>query len=197
MTDIDAMKAVAEEGRAAAEAAVADLEVTDPAVEGLVGWLAQRDVFFNRMSGNKAPEHWKYRSAESFVLGEGQAFDASQVRYIPGIDGTPKNCFQDAMNLAVERRWSYCEGWAIGAAGIDVHHAWCVDDDGMVVDPTWQAIADLHDEDFPYPGSAYVGLVLNVEVAWEWVAAKGSYGVLYEKRFEALLEHGLDGFDQP
>ena len=51
--------------------------------------------------------------------------------------GTPTYCFANAGALAKKKlsRLTYVEGYA--TAIIPVLHAWCVDPDGGVVDPTW------------------------------------------------------------
>lgn len=50
--------------------------------------------------------------------------------------GTAKQCFKDAALLAMRRPdLIYCEGY--GLSIFPVLHAWCVDQSGKVVDPTW------------------------------------------------------------
>ena len=52
--------------------------------------------------------------------------------------GEIKMCFKNAAELALaDPSLTYHEGYAVGRAGIPVLHAWCVDEDGGVVDPTW------------------------------------------------------------
>lgn len=46
-----------------------------------------------------------------------------------------KQCFDNAYRLATRRKGlRYVEGIALGCV---IHHGWCVDADGHVVDPTW------------------------------------------------------------
>lgn len=52
-----------------------------------------------------------------------------------------KECFRNALMMAQERSLDYVEGYALGH-GIPVHHAWCLDADGKVVDPTWRDSTD-------------------------------------------------------
>lgn len=69
--------------------------------------------------------------------------------------GTPRQCFANAFALlhAFERqepgRYRYAEGWAASsnALNLPIHHAWLVDEQGRVLDWTW----DYHD------GTAYFG----------------------------------------
>jgi hypothetical protein len=51
--------------------------------------------------------------------------------------GKPKHCYGNAFRLMLDRPdLTYCEG--IGSNFIQTMHAWCVDRDGRVIDPTWK-----------------------------------------------------------
>ena len=61
----------------------------------------------------------------------------------PLANGAPlmkmKECFRNATLLAVRAGYRYAEGYAIRPdLGIPMHHGWCVDDAGRVIDPTWR-----------------------------------------------------------
>jgi len=57
-------------------------------------------------------------------------------RYYPH---KPKKCFRNAGQLAMGNdSYTYCEGVAEVTPGFFIHHAWCLDSTGRVVDPTWQ-----------------------------------------------------------
>ncbi len=53
--------------------------------------------------------------------------------------GQPRDCFNNATRYAVVRDdVHYAEGYALEPGlPIPVHHAWLVDRDGFVIDPTW------------------------------------------------------------
>ena len=56
--------------------------------------------------------------------------------------GPPDRCFGNAQALARERGWRYVEGLAVEPAGPGyaagwIEHAWCLDDQGRVAEPTW------------------------------------------------------------
>lgn len=55
--------------------------------------------------------------------------------------GVVKECLKNAGRLALDSQGclTYCEGWAQMPAhrGLTTYHAWCLDRQGNVVDPTW------------------------------------------------------------
>ena len=59
-------------------------------------------------------------------------------------------CFQNALSLVMRHEgWKYCEGIAVSAEGLPCHHAWCIDERGLVVESTWPALGR------EYRGKAY------------------------------------------
>jgi hypothetical protein len=83
------------------------------------------------------PKGWKYTSAEEFVLKNGRPFKPAPLPENV-YRGTIKECYRNALVLAMENRkeYSYCEGFAT-AGIVPVLHAFCVNKRGEVVDPTW------------------------------------------------------------
>lgn len=84
--------------------------------------------------------------------------------------GAPKQCFANASRLADARSdLVYVEGLA-RATGLPllVHHAWCVDQEGHVVDNTWE-----HPALCRYMGVRFEALELA-----EWQLRLGFYGLL-------------------
>lgn len=90
---------------------------------------------------------WVYKGVHNFLLREARVWspDAGILKR-----GTPKNCFDNAYQLAKRRGWRYVEGYATSI--IPVHHAWVVDDADRIVEKTWPAL-----------GVAYFGVVLPLE----------------------------------
>lgn len=77
----------------------------------------------------------------------------------------------------------YVEGYAAGI--IPVLHAWCVDSDGKVVDPTW-------DDGI---GTEYFGVPFNRAFVMTAVVDKGSYGLIDDMNGRwSLLRQGGDGW---
>jgi hypothetical protein len=68
--------------------------------------------------------------------------------------GRPNACFANAMTCALQHEdLRYVEGYAIlWSVGLYVHHGWCVDRAGRVVDVTW-----------PRLGGAYFGIPFRRE----------------------------------
>jgi hypothetical protein len=92
-----------------------------------------------------ASVEFRFKGCEAFVLNNGLSFKAAKLpRHVKR--GAMKQCFYNAYNAMLDHDGLiYCEGFAQGAV-IPVLHAWCVTEDGRVVDPTWKV------------GSEYIGV---------------------------------------
>lgn len=97
------------------------------------------------------------RSIYSELLKHGREFTAQPLP--EDIErGTPRECFQNCLNIADGDTLIYCEGYALRPdLGILIHHAWCIDGDEMVVDPTW---------DDPET-CLYFGIDFQIQWVWE------------------------------
>jgi len=110
-----------------------------------------------------------YASLAEFVLKHGAEYE-----YAPkpkGIRwGTVKQCFKNAHQLALwHPELTYCEGY--GYSLIPTPHAWCVTEDGKVVDNTWR----------PHDGAPlYFGVAFPLEVVNRAITLSGHYGVLQD-----------------
>lgn len=137
-------------------------------------------------SQNTRTSDWKYRGFDDLLLKEG-TWDELPASELPdGVRrGRPKQCFMNAYQLATSQsdKYTYVEGMAIpDVVSIPMGHAWCVDNNGKVVDPTW-----------PVPGKAYFGVHLSAEFIQRHAAKTGVYGVFggYDKATIKLLQHGF------
>lgn len=76
-----------------------------------------------------------YKCIEDFVLREGREFQAVPLpSNIPAMQ--KRQCFYNCTMLALEHpELTYVEGY--GCNMIPTMHAWCIDAQGRVVDPTW------------------------------------------------------------
>ena len=78
-----------------------------------------------------------------------------------------KSCFRNAGVLATDKRnLNYCEGVARHAMthGTWVAHAWCVDNNGRLIDPTWEP-----------EGLAYFGVTVDAVDLGEVVLSTGEW----------------------
>ena len=122
------------------------------------------------------------------LLARGQFFEhAPRPTHVEKL--ADKECFSNALTLARDSQGlHYCEGFATSI--IPVLHAWCVTDEGVVVDPTWH---EDHDRTL-----IYFGLAMDLGKVMARVIRQGCYGIMAnfdgdEDEFIALLrgdDHG-------
>lgn len=110
-----------------------------------------------RMRWRDTPAGCLYRGPADFVLRHGTPYEwrplPENVR-----PGAPRACFGNAIALAHDAQvrgtgLHYVEGFALdpGRTRLPILHAWLVDDEGKVVDPTW----------WRYPTDAYLGVIFS------------------------------------
>ncbi|HYI98528.1 MAG TPA: hypothetical protein VEX36_02460 [Thermoleophilaceae bacterium] len=97
-------------------------------------------------------------------------------------------CYLNSFTLATEQpdRFVYFEGYAAlaSANGWGSSHAWCIDGDGKVVDPTWANIRSAH------PGG-YLGMPIPLHIVepYAYFESRGTIdGWLRERRDEMEIE---------
>ena len=89
----------------------------------------------------------------------------------PPVKGVMGQCFHQAWELSTSCGLKYCEGYAVyGPVPIPLAHAWCEDNDGYVVDPTWLYANDRQP-------SCYFGVPLNREFVCKVLLETGYYGI--------------------
>jgi len=94
----------------------------------------------------------------------------------------PKNCYQNAGDLACTGRGQYVEGFAIsGNTGACCQHAWITIDGVHAIDVTWRNAVQCH----------YFGIVFPAEVLATWMLKRGYWGLLDPVEDELLLDAGL------
>lgn len=89
----------------------------------------------------------------------------------------PKQCFANAMRLTLgglhgyphTDDLTYCEGYVLTA--MPIHHAWCLDREGLVVDPTLRGVNDR---------TAYFGVAFNGDYVFDRVVDTGWYASLLD-----------------
>jgi hypothetical protein len=83
-----------------------------------------------------------------------------------------KACFQNAYNLSQKKGYRYVEGMATSIIPCD--HAWCVNDQGEVIDPTWGKTFLSGKERGP---ADYFGVEIPVEKLHKIMLLTRVYGV--------------------
>ena len=101
--------------------------------------------------------------------------------------GKRKMCFQNAWNYALSHDdLMYAEGFA-GASGVGlVHHAWCIDDAGRVVEPTWR---ETDHASHPVGEWFYTGIPF--ETAWlaRLTTEQDYFGVLFDENRDRVQKY--------
>jgi len=92
-------------------------------------------------------------------------------------------CFMNAFHLADEKKLIYVEGFAIPGSfpfPFPMLHAWVVDQNGLILDPTWFGKSRR--------GTEYWGVPFKMEFVRKTIFARGSYGIIdnMEQRFPLL-----------
>jgi len=137
-----------------------------------------------------------------FILAHGREYPIGPNTYA-GPRGEPKGCFMNATHLAqMDRRMTYCEGKTSSILGVPIDHAWCIDPDGIVVDPTLDSLM----LDGTKRECEYFGVPLRTDYVLRAIKLNKIYGVLdffyagktAPKLFELGLEAGQQWLlDQP
>jgi hypothetical protein len=125
-----------------------------------------------------------YKSSYRLVLDHGRPFSD---RIIPSpFRAKPRQCYQNCFKPLWRRKdWYYCEGYAIDDdLNLAIAHAWLVNDNGQVIDPTWNDDSK---------GATYFGVVLQREYVFEIAKTTKSYGILenYDMNEYKLMIEGF------
>lgn len=111
---------------------------------------------------------------------------AQEFAWQPRPDGfermTPNECFRNAYLLASDdNRLSYYEGFAVTTSlPVHVHHAWCANEDGHLIEPTFP--------DDVYEKTTYFGVNIPTKVLREIIVESETYSVLYKRFAIDLIE---------
>ncbi len=116
--------------------------------------------------GGREPSN-PYLCIEDFVLQHGQEFQwAPCPEEFRG--GEMKECFKNAYQTCLlDEKLRYVEGYARRTGvPVVVLHGWCVDENGKVLDPTWEN------------GTWYFGVIFGRNYVSDVFKARKEYGVL-------------------
>ncbi len=160
--------------------------------------------FHVEMYGSEITADRRHRCSEELVAKTGTVWHAN-LWDMTIEEMEPGHCFLNAFMLTqIDRRLRYVEGWALTEFGLPAHHAWVVDPDGRVQDPTWKTMYRRHrDRDAargskqPYEGRCtYIGLMpADPHAHARWTIRRGHPNILALRNsdIEAVLQLGLDG----
>ena len=144
--------------------AVPTLELQDRAIAKIITWLRESHDRYEPMSYCKAVYSLMLRHGRAWYIGE---------RTFAGRRARSKQCYMNSYTLADEKPGMiYVEGWCWIEYLFE--HAWCIDPDGQVIDPT------LREAD------GYYGIPFR----WEYVRATASstkeYGIISHANSDLL-----------
>ncbi|WP_436501704.1 hypothetical protein [Actinokineospora sp. HUAS TT18] len=143
----------------------------------LVSWL-QGQVDVNRALSGTAG--WMFSCVEDLVLNCGfWGVPAS----LPGGHGCGPGgqCYANASRYSEVYGATYVEGYSLTHSGLVYAHAWCVDDQGAVHDPTWSDGAGL----------AYLGILFSADYARS-VEIQPHRTLLHDAHLDwRILRHGF------
>lgn len=95
----------------------------------------------------------------------------------------PRQCFLNCTDLVMSGDGlTYCEGYVMfGEVPILIHHAWVVDEDGNLIDPTLP-------EDDVDRDPTYFGIEIPTHIVFRAIQSERTYGVLDKPLGRELIE---------
>jgi len=130
-------------------------------VVDLLGMLEETVSNWARLGHHALLERFVLRNG---VLVAGNALPSGYKR------GQMKECFSNSANAALaDFSLTYYEGLAVSSSlPMPIHHAWCVQEGGGIVDLTWADPSDC----------VYMGIAVPLATLCEELQTNGVYGVL-------------------
>lgn len=131
------------------------------------------------------PKDWKHTGIDDLILANGRDFTKISKDLPEGVErGKMGDCYANAFTAAMENPdLIYVEGYAEGGAFMPLAHAWVVDKQGTVYDPTWTK------------GTAYFGVPLQTSFVGRVIARAGYYSVFggdfAGKELQQFIREGL------
>ena len=160
---------------------VAVLPTPEQQEQGKTGLMEYLEAVTKMFPKEAKREGREYSSVEEFVLKHGKFYTPKELPKNV-LEGKVKDCYMNAWHLATERKdLTYVEGYA--ASVIPVMHAWCVDKQGNVIDPTWGT------------GKAYYGVPFTTDYIMKTAMRRKYFGILdnYQEGYPLLKERPKEG----
>ena len=131
---------------------------------------------------------FRYKSNYRLILETGKPF-LNRIE-TPPFKGKPKSCFENCLQgLWNYPELHYCEGFAVtDNVSLAASHAWLLNDNSEVVDPTWTGEM--------FTGCTYFGVVFNTDFVVSFAAKTKRYGILendYMNKHQFLQEGFPEG----
>lgn len=140
---------------------------TDPYLESLLEFI--------KMIAGMEPDF----GAAKALLRYGQTFEPAETTPAWFARGVSNHCFDNATHLLVARKAAgdnsvrYAEGYAMDAeVPVPMQHAWLVDANDKVIDPTWRNTDD----------NLYFGIVFDTKFVLDLMQIKRTTGILVDAR---------------
>jgi hypothetical protein len=136
--------------------------------KNLYSHIKQVSDFYQKNTGGAEGKR-VYDNTYDLVAKEGKFFKPAASLPEGVKRGKMKECYRNAAMLAMENDdYTYCEGIAYSKAinGFPFNHAFCIDKEGNVVDPTWK------------DGTAYYGIPFNTDFLRKTVVLTGVWGLI-------------------
>lgn len=119
-----------------------------------------------------------------FYLAHGRSFEISNTKLAQR--GVAKQCYRNAGTLVIDDcdgLYTYCEGYVHPPGLFPIHHAWCLDGGGKVIDPTLRE----------NPDNLYFGIAITTEHLLATILKTGVWGVLGPTPCADVAQSLLDG----
>lgn len=139
-------------------------------MSGLREYLENMVELHQSMRSGKLPRGYRYLCMEEYILREGRPMEVGVwPKWMKR--GRLKECYRNAFNLMLHFGYTYCEGYAVSM--IPTMHAWCLDKDGKVIDPTWRDKGKWGRQ-----GKEYYGITFDCAQVVEITTRRRCYGLI-------------------
>lgn len=158
----------------------AQMETRVERLAGAPNIQAHCEAILRLFQGREPHPDLVYRGIDDMVAQIGQVFTPTPWKSHRGHGyrlGQVKECFRNAFALSTRHKeLTYAEGLAYSGY-FPVHHAWCVTQDGRVVDPTWSEDRFEKAENEVWE---YAGIPFTEEFLFKTAGRRKIYGILDE-----------------